>query len=136
MPKGKIERLMKFELDIRALQRSILPYVVLTEIEKSGSEGIVGLRLRDNVIARMEKSFPSENLIELSLIEIDDDQSEIYEFHISVLYPMLEYLKKAGFIEINRASKYALQKLGKESLIVWKKTIQRLTLIIGDNDVV
>lgn len=111
---------IRFEVDARTLERSILPYLLLSEIKKNSPNGILALRLKDSVIERLERVFPSEEI----------GESKPFEFHVSVLYPMIEYFEKRKYISRIGANPYCITDFGDKTLQNWANTISKINQFI------
>jgi DNA-binding PadR family transcriptional regulator len=111
---------IRFEVDARTLERSILPYLLLSEIKKNSPNGILALRLKDSVIERLERVFPSEEI----------GESKPFEFHVSVLYPMIEYFEKRKYISRIGTNPYCITDFGDKTLENWANTISKINQFI------
>ena len=110
----------KFELDIKSLQRSIVPVLILKVLSKS-ADPMAGLKIKDEVVEMLDK------------VHSERDGFR-FELHVSVLYPMLDYLKgHKTWIKQGANSKYTITKEGILKLNEWQQITQAI-LSLSEND--
>jgi hypothetical protein len=107
----------RFQINIRMIERSILPYILLSEISKTSPQGISAMRLKDKAVERIERVFPSEEM----------GEETPFEFHASVLYPMLEYFESKKWIEKAKEKPYpVIAEKGLDTLKNWEEQVLKV----------
>ncbi len=117
----------RFDLDIRALERSVLPFVLLNELAKSQEE-LSAMRLKDRVVEAYERAFPSDSGELYSILL----STTPFEFHASVLYPLIEYMvaKERRYIERKVTGPLAITEDGRRLLEEWRNCLERFNLLL------
>ena len=117
----------RFDLDLRALQRAVQPFVVLNELAKAEEE-LPALRLKDRVVEALERAFPSDSP-EISALF---PESGPFEFHVSVLYPMIEHMRSKDRKYVARTTMGPLRitENGRKVLEEWKSCLGGLDSLL------
>ena len=109
----------KWDLDVKGIQRAILPFLILKLMSKE-NKGLIGIRIKDKIEEILERKLSGSAIT-----------TPRFELHFSVLYPMLSHMKseERGWIELRNDSSYVITEEGKKKLDQWEEVLKA---ILGD----
>jgi hypothetical protein len=114
----------KFSLDIRGLQRSILPVIVLRVIKQNSNRvNLTISQIRELAETEVNGIFDESELVYLDRREIGD----YFQAHYSVIYNIVETLRKNKLVEeVQKNRTYSLTESGTLQLKNWLNVVNRL----------